>query len=144
MRRTVDESRGRRKTNFLKCAYDAAVDFEQRAKVCKLIEAVISADGVVVAEEREFLDQVLRKFKISEEDVDGAALSADLGRTTATLREMPSDMATRVMALLVDAAIVDGRVEPQERALLLASAAALGIEATALEERIARRLQFAS
>lgn len=121
-----------------------AVDLEQRTKVCRLIEAVISADGVIVEAEREFLEQVLRRFKVTAEEVDAGALSADLGRTTATLRELPPDMAARVMALLVDAAIVDGRVEPQERALLLASAAALGIEATALEERIARRLQFAS
>jgi hypothetical protein len=39
---------------------------------------------------------------------------------------------------------VDGRVDPQERALLLASAASLGIEATALEERITARLQAAA
>jgi hypothetical protein len=45
------------------------------------------------------------------------------------------------MALLVEAAIVDGSVAPEERALLLASAASLGIEACALEERIARRLK---
>ena len=45
------------------------------------------------------------------------------------------------MALLVEATVIDGRVDPQERALLLASAAALGIEATALEERIAWRLR---
>jgi hypothetical protein len=37
--------------------------------------------------------------------------------------------------------VVDGRVEPEERALLLASAATLGIQADVLEERIARRLK---
>jgi hypothetical protein len=45
------------------------------------------------------------------------------------------------MALLVDAAVVDGKVAPEEHALLLASAASLGIEACALEERIAQRLR---
>jgi tellurite resistance protein len=45
-----------------------------------------------------------------------------------------------VMALLVEAAVVDGRVDPRERALLLVAAAALGIDATAVEERITRRL----
>jgi hypothetical protein len=38
--------------------------------------------------------------------------------------------------------VADGVVEPRERALLLSAAAALGIEATALEERIARRLEW--
>ena len=53
---------------------------------------------------------------------------------------MAPDVQLRVMALLVEAAVVDGLVVPEERALLLASAATLGIEASALEERIARRL----
>jgi tellurite resistance protein len=48
------------------------------------------------------------------------------------------------MALLVEAAVADGRIEPEERALLLASAASLGIEAGTLEDRIARRLRASS
>lgn len=118
------------------------MDVELRAKVCGLIEAVIAADGVVVEAEREFLRSAIRRFKIEAggaEDERAVPMS-DPGRTTATLRELEPDVAARVMALLVEAAIVDGSVEPEERALLLASAAALGIEAGALEERIARRL----
>lgn len=112
----------------------------ERAKVCRLIEAVIAADGVVVAEEHEFLRRAVKRFRISERDVDAAPPSKDLGRATTALRELDDDVQARVMALLVEAAVVDGRVEPEERALLLAAAAALGIDATALEERIARRL----
>jgi uncharacterized tellurite resistance protein B-like protein len=128
------------------------VDIEQRRKVCQLIEAVISADGEIVVEERELLDRVRRRFRLSEADVKspadeggagegaGDGPSSGLGRATTTLRELDQDVQTRVMALLVEAAVVDGRVDPEERVLLLAAAAALGIEATALEERIARRL----
>lgn len=117
------------------------MDVELRTKVCGLIESVIAADGVVVDEEREFLQSAIRRFKIDAPDsVDRATPMSDPGRTTQTLRELSPDVAARVMALLVEAAIVDGRVEPEERALLLASAAALGIEASALEERIARRM----
>jgi hypothetical protein len=63
------------------------------------------------------------------------------GNTTATLRSFPPEVQQRIMAVLVDAAVADGRVEPEERALLLASAASVGIEAAALEERIAQRLK---
>ena len=58
-----------------------------------------------------------------------------------TLRTLAPEAQARVMALLVDAAVVDGIVQPEERALHLASAATLGIDAGALEERIARRLK---
>ena len=59
----------------------------------------------------------------------------------AVLRTLDSNAQARILALLVDAAAVDGEIDPRERALLLAAAASLGIEATALEERIAQRLQ---
>jgi hypothetical protein len=46
--------------------------------------------------------------------------------------------------LLVDAAAVDLDLDPREHALLLAAAAALGIDATALKERIQQRLKLPS
>jgi tellurite resistance protein len=114
---------------------------EEQAKVIELIEAVIAADGVVVDEERAFLRRVIERFRLSPEDRAGDVVASDPGRTTMTLRTLAPDAQMRVMALLVDAAVVDGCVAPEERALLLASAATLGIDAAALEERIARRLQ---
>ena len=117
------------------------MDIEERLKVVGLIEAVIAADGVVSDDEREFLRRVVERFGIRDEDrTDSIAASAP-GPATATLRALPPDVQARVMALLVEAAVVDGNVAPEERALLLASAASLGIEAQALEERIARRLK---
>ena len=116
------------------------MDVEERQKVCQLIEAVISADGVIADAERDFLRRVVERFGVPEREA--VPFSAyDFGRTTQTLRGLAPDVQARVMALLVEAAVVDGKVEPEERALLLASAATLGIEATALEERIARRLR---
>src|SRR4051812_11520076 len=118
----------------------AAMEIEERHKVCQLIEAMIAADGIVVDAEREYLRKIVQRFGLPERE--GATLSGnDFGRTTSTLRSLPADVRARVMALLVEVAVVDGQVDPQERALLLASAATLGIEATALEERIAWRLR---
>jgi uncharacterized tellurite resistance protein B-like protein len=114
---------------------------EEQAKVIELIEAVIGADGVVGEEEREFLRRVIDRFRLSPEDCADGVVASDPGRMTATLRALAPDSQMRVMALLVDAAVVDGCVQPEERALLLASAATLGIDAAALEERIARRLK---
>ena len=116
------------------------MDAAERAKVRQLIEAVLAADNVVSAEEKEFLGRVLRRFNLGEGD-GGEVLSTDPGRATQTLKALSPDSQSRVMALLVEAAVVDRRVVPEEHALLLAAAAALGIDAVALEERIARRLR---
>lgn len=120
------------------------MDVEERVKVVELVESVIAADGVVSDEEREFLRRVVERFRLFSEDRPRAGVTpSDPGRTTTTLRGLSPDVQARVMALLVEAAVVDGQLAPEERALLLASAASLGIEAHALEERIARRLKSA-
>ena len=116
------------------------MDIEERYKVVQLIEAMISADGVITDDEREFLRKIIERFGLPERE-NVPVSQSDFGRTTTTLRALAPDVQARVMALLVEAAVVDGHVDPQEHALLLSSAATLGIEATALEERIAWRLK---
>lgn len=115
------------------------MDVDQRAKVYQLLEAIVVADGVVAPEEREFMRRTLAKLRLPAEKAPESL--RDIGSATSTLRGLDPDAQARVLALLVEAAIADGQVEPREYALLLAAAAALGIEATALEERIARRLK---
>ena len=117
------------------------MEVEERAKVVDLLKAMLAADGVVTSEERDFLRRVVGRFGLSDEDRTDRVVARDPGSIMATLRALAPDVQSRVMALLVEAAVVDGKVTPQERALLLASAATLGIEASALEERIARRLK---
>jgi uncharacterized tellurite resistance protein B-like protein len=126
--------------SLLSAMYARVVEIEERLKIVGLIEAVVTADGIVSDEEREFLRRVVERFGITDQErTDRAAMSTP-GEAMTTLRGLAPDVQTRVMALLVEAAIVDGSVAPEERALLLASAASLGIDACALEERIARRL----
>jgi len=113
-----------------------------RAKISALLEAVVAADGVIRPEEREFVRRAASRWKLPEPD---APLSLrNLGTAMAALRALDSSAQARVLALLVDAAAVDHHLDPREHALLLAAAAALGIEATALEERLAQRLKAAA
>jgi uncharacterized tellurite resistance protein B-like protein len=122
-------------------AYHPLVRPDEQEKVIELVEAMIAADGVVVDEERAFLRKVIERFRLSADERADRVVASDPGRATTTLRELAPDAQVRVMALLVEAATVDGCVAPEEHALLLASAATLGIDAMALEERIARRLR---
>ncbi len=119
--------------------FHASMDNELRAKVSALLEAVVAADGVIRQEERDFVRRAVSRYKLPEPD---APLSLrNLGSATEALRALDSNAQGRVLALLVDAAVADRELDPREHALLLAAAAALGIEATALEERVIQRLK---
>lgn len=118
-----------------------ALSVEDRLRICELVESMVGADGVVSEEERAFLRRIVDRLGFTETEYGDRVVTSDPGRATALLRALAPDAQMRVMALLVDAAVVDGRVQPEERALLLASAATLGVDAAALEERIAQRLK---
>jgi uncharacterized tellurite resistance protein B-like protein len=118
------------------------MDDEMRAKVSALLEAVVTADGVVRPEERDFVRRASNRWKLPNPD---APLSLrTFGSATEALRALEPAAQARVLAVLVDAAAVDHHLDPREHALLLAAAAALGIEATALEERLLQRLKAPS
>ena len=90
------------------------MDIEERYKVCQLIEFVIAADGEIADAEREFLRKVVERFGLPEREA-GPFSENDIGRATTTLRTLSPDVRGRVMALLVEAAVADGRIDPQER-----------------------------
>jgi uncharacterized tellurite resistance protein B-like protein len=115
------------------------MDDAMRAKVSALLEAVVAADGLIRPEERDFVRRAANRWKLPEPD---APLSLrTLGSAIETLRSLEPAAQMRVLAVLVDAATVDNHIHPQEHALLLAAVASLGIDATALEERILQRLK---
>ena len=110
-----------------------------RAKVSALLETVVAADGLIRPEERDFVRRAANRWKLPEPD---APLSLrTLGSAIETLRSLEPAAQVRILALLVDAATVDNHIHPHEHALLLAAVASLGIDATALEERIQQRLK---
>ncbi len=118
------------------------MDDETRAKVSALLEAVVTADGVIRPEERDFVRRAANRWKLPDPDAPLSLRS--LGSATEALRALDPAAQARVLALLVDAAAVDHDLDPREHALLLAAAATLGIEATALEERLLQRLKTPS
>ena len=116
------------------------MDADQRNAIVDLVESMLIADGEISDEEREFLKRVLAKSGLTEEDREDRIVTSTAGRTTGTLRTFSPELQAKIVGLLVDAATADGKVVPEERALLLSAAAALGIDATVLEERIAKQL----
>lgn len=115
------------------------MDDDTRAKVSALLAAIVTADGVIRPEERDFVRRAAQRWKLPEPEEPLSLIT--LGSATEALRALNPAAQACVLAALVDAAVVDHHLDPREHALLLAAAAALGIEATALEERVLQRLK---
>jgi uncharacterized tellurite resistance protein B-like protein len=115
------------------------MDDAMRATVSALLEAIVTADGVIRPEEREFVRRAASRWKLPDPDAPLSLRS--LGSATEALRSLDPAAQARILAVLVDAAAADHHLDPREHALLLAAAAALGIDATALEERLLQRLK---
>lgn len=116
------------------------MDLADRRTLCQLVAGVLTADDDFADVEKRFLQRIYARLGLPPEEwetVEPIPLSA----ATAALRRLPAEMHTKVAALLVEAAIADGIVEPRERAYLLVAAAAMGVDPLEMEQRIANRLQ---
>lgn len=116
------------------------MELSERQKSCELVAGVLHADGVVRSEERAFLDRIYARFNLPPEAREDLKPIADAGQASASLRALPDELKRRVMALLIEAAVVDAVVHPAERTFLLIAAAALGVDADVVETRITKRL----
>lgn len=116
------------------------MEISDRRKICQLVAGILVSDEYFSEEEEGFLKRIFVRFGLPAEE---AALvqPIDAGAASATLRQLPEPVQTKVVALLVEAAIADGVVDARERAYLLVAAAALGIDAHVMEQRIASRLE---
>ena len=72
------------------------MDVEERHKICRLIEAVIAADGVVASAEREYLRKIIERFGLPARDA-----SAPLADNVARLMLDPGG----AVRLLVESAL---------------------------------------
>jgi len=116
------------------------MELSERQKICELVAGVLHADGVVREEERAFLDRIYTRFNLPPGARDALSPIGDAGKASELLRALPEEQKRRVMALLIEAAVVDTVVHPAERTFLLIAAAALGVDADVVESRITKRL----
>lgn len=115
------------------------MDPSDRRRICQLVAGMIVSDDHVAEAEKSFLRRIFVRFGLPAEEA-ARVEPIDAGAASAALRRLPAEVQAKVVALLVEAAIADGVVDPRERAYLLVAAAALGIAADEMEGRIAGRL----
>jgi uncharacterized tellurite resistance protein B-like protein len=115
------------------------MDVADRRRICQLVAGILVADGHFAQAEKEFLQRVCARFSLAPDEWV-RILPIDAGVASAELRLLPTAVQGKVMALLIEAALADGVVEPRERVFLLLAAAAFGIDAHEVEQRICARL----
>ncbi len=108
--------------------------------LCRLVAGIVLADEHLADDERQFLHRVYARSGVPAEEWESLA-PIPVGEASAALRALPKDAQTQVAALLVEAAVADGIIDARERVYLLVVAAAMGIDAVAMEQRVARRLE---
>jgi uncharacterized tellurite resistance protein B-like protein len=116
------------------------VDAADRLKICQLVAGVLCSDDDYAPVEKNFLARVYHRFGLPPEQWEQVQ-PIPMAAAAAALRELPVEANTKIAALLVEAAIADGVVDPRERVYLLVAAAAMGIDPIVMEQRIAKRLE---
>lgn len=115
------------------------MEIRDRRKIGQLVAGILVSDDHLAEVEEGFLRRIFVRFGLPPEDALHVQ-PIDAGAASSALRQLPAEVQAKVVALLVEAAVADGIVDPRERAYLLVAAAALGIDADVMEQRIAARL----
>lgn len=112
-----------------------------RLKICQLVAGILVSDEHFSEAEQSFLQRVYARCGLPMDEW-ATVEPIPVGEASAALRALPEDARVKVAALLVEAAVADGIVDARERVYLLVAAAAMGIDAVVMEQRIARRLEI--
>lgn len=115
------------------------MDERTSRRICSLIAGVICSDEKMTPEERSFLLRILDRFDLPR---DTALMPVTEGQDVAAeLARLPEATRWETLELLIQAAAVDGRVVPAERAILEAVTGQLGLDPADIEERLRRVLE---
>ena len=115
------------------------MDADTRQKICQLVAGIVIADDILDDQEEAFLDRLLASFGL-DGGRDAVFPLVDHDQAAAQMKAMPKDAQDEAMRLLVEAACVDGKIEPEERDYLRAVATAIGMPESALAQRVAEKL----
>ena len=116
------------------------MDSSYAQRVCELVAGIIFTDGELHAAENRLLARLIKELGLGTTPETVLAPTIAREEAVAAIRDLPAAVREEVLVLLVDAAVVDGKVVPSEQRYLDAVAKAMGVEQHVLDERITERL----
>src|SRR5882724_4614879 len=116
------------------------VDKDMRRKICRLIAGLVVSDDDLGPAEEAFLDKMLVKFEVPEDERDTIFPIVDRDEAAATIRSLPEDARKAALELLIEATVADGVVAPEERSYLETVAGEMGVSSADLTKRLDAKL----
>ncbi len=95
---------------------------------CHLLAEVLSSDGMMTESERTVLEDAMGRLGLDNEARDRVRHFEDSGGAIATLLEQPEEARRALIDELVDAALIDGKLTPNETATVKRIATGLGLD----------------
>ncbi len=116
------------------------MDEPTRRKICQLVAGIIIADDILTDKEEAFVDRMIKSFEIDDPKRESIFPIVDHAEAAEQIKELPKSAQDETLRLLIEAACVDGEIQPEERAYLDAIAAVLAVPEGELERRLASQL----
>jgi uncharacterized tellurite resistance protein B-like protein len=120
------------------------MDDGTRRKVCQLIAGIVITDEDLDLREEAFVERMLTKFGLDASERDVIYPLVDGEEAAETMRGLPAEIQSQAFQLLLEAAVADGKIVPEEREYLGAVAMALGMAEADVERRLAEELARAT
>jgi uncharacterized tellurite resistance protein B-like protein len=116
------------------------MDLGTRQKICQLVAGIIIADDILDEKEEAFVDRLIKSFGVGESGRDVIFPLVDHNEAAEQIKDLPQEAQDAALALLIEAACVDGQIAPEEREYLIAIATAIDIPEAMLAKRVAEQL----
>lgn len=107
---------------------------ESRHNVCRLIAGLVVSDDDFAPEEEAFIERLLQRFGISERETIFPIVAHD--EAAAEVKALPADVQQEALALLIEAAVADGKIADEERAYVRVVGEAMGLDAAAVDAKL--------
>lgn len=92
---------------------------------CLVVAKVLVADGMMTADERVFLDDMMRRLGLGDDERKQVIELEGLDDADRYVRQLPIEERREIVEQLVDAASADGKLSPHELATIKRVTAAL-------------------
>lgn len=116
------------------------MDPQYARKVCQLVAGIIETDDDRHPAEGSLLRRIMARLGLSAHGDAELVPTLEGSDAAKAIAELPEQVRNQALELLIDAAIVDGKVVPAEQRYLEAVAAAMGANKSELDRRIEQRL----
>jgi uncharacterized tellurite resistance protein B-like protein len=112
------------------------MDEQTKRLVCRMVAGLVASDEDFADAERAFLDKVLAQFGIPEHEWDAIFPLVDPEEAAQTMRSLDAMTQKEAFELLLEGAMADGKVVDEERAYLKLIGNAIGLDDSAVSDRL--------